>query len=97
MDPDATPDSAAMAQRRAMLLRNNCAFERVEWLPSNIGYLKFNAFGEPAVCAATVTAAMTFLAHVDALIIDLRNNGGGDPDMVALGQLLPVRRAHAPE
>jgi hypothetical protein len=83
MDPDATPDSAVTAQRRAMLLRNNCAFERVEWLSSNIGYLKFNAFGETAVCAATVTAAMTFLAHVDALIIDLRNNGGGDPEMVA--------------
>lgn len=83
MDPSATPDSFAMAQRRALLQRNNCAFERVEWLPSNIGYLKFNAFAEPGVCASTATAAMTFLAHVDALIIDLRNNGGGDPEMVA--------------
>jgi C-terminal processing protease CtpA/Prc len=29
-------------------------------------------------------AAMNFLANTDALIIDLRRNGGGDPAMVAL-------------
>ena len=32
----------------------------------------------------TATAAMSFLANVDAIIIDLRENGGGDPRMVAL-------------
>src|SRR5262245_48192327 len=78
-----TPDPAAQAQRRAQMQRNNCAFEKVEWLPSNIGYLKFNGFADPEICGPTVTAAMNFLAHVDALIIDLRNNGGGSPDMVA--------------
>jgi C-terminal processing protease CtpA/Prc len=31
-----------------------------------------------------VAAAMNFLANTDALIIDLRQNGGGDPAMVAL-------------
>jgi peptidase S41-like protein len=77
------PDPAAQARRRAQMERNNCAFEKVEWLPSNIGYLKFNGFADPEICGPTVTAAMNFLAHVDALIIDLRNNGGGSPDMVA--------------
>jgi hypothetical protein len=77
------PDPAAQAQRRAQMQRNNCAFEKVEWLPSNIGYLKFNGFMDPEICGPTVTAAMGFLANVDALIIDLRNNGGGSPDMVA--------------
>jgi len=31
----------------------------------------------------TAAAAMNFLANTDALIIDLRQNGGGDPSMVA--------------
>jgi retinol-binding protein 3 len=64
--------------------RLNCGFEKVEILPGNIGYLKFNMFAEPAICGPTVTAAMNFLAHVDAIIFDLRENGGGDPEMVAL-------------
>jgi hypothetical protein len=82
--PNPTPDPAALERRRAQVLqRNNCAFEKVEWLPSNIGYLKFNGFPDPEICGPTVTTAMSFLAHVDALIIDLRSNGGGSPDMVA--------------
>ena len=81
--PNATPDPAAVARRKAQLQRNNCAFEKVERLPPNIGYLKFNGFMDPEICGPTVAAAMNFLAHVDALIIDLRGNGGGDPKMVA--------------
>jgi len=78
-----TPDPATLEQRRAQALkRNNCAFEKVEWLPSNIGYLKFNGFADPEICGPTVTTAMSFLANVDALIIDLRTNGGGSPEMV---------------
>jgi C-terminal processing protease CtpA/Prc len=38
---------------------------------------------DPEICGPTVAAAMNFLAHVDALVIDLRANGGGDPKMVA--------------
>ncbi|HEV2690302.1 MAG TPA: S41 family peptidase [Bryobacteraceae bacterium] len=78
-----SPSPEAMAQQRAQSERNNCAFEKVERLASNIGYLKFNAFVDPENCGATVASAMGFLAHVDALIIDLRENGGGDPKMVA--------------
>ncbi|HKX26679.1 MAG TPA: S41 family peptidase [Blastocatellia bacterium] len=84
-DPGApsAPSPAEVAQRKAQIQRNNCAFEKVERLPSNLGYLKFNGFSDPEICAPTVAAAMNFLAHVDALIIDLRTNGGGDPQMVA--------------
>lgn len=85
MDPGANPapDPAAVARWKAQLQRNNCAFEKVERLPQNIGYLKFNGFMDPEICGPTVAASMNFLAHVDALIIDLRDNGGGDPKMVA--------------
>ena len=71
------------AQFHKMLERTNCAFEKVEVLPRNIGYLKFNAFADPTFCGPTVVAAMNFLAHVDAIIFDLRENGGGDPKMIA--------------
>src|SRR5690606_18540332 len=49
----------------------------------NVGYLKFNMFAEPEICGPTATAAMNFLANVSALVIDMRQNGGGSPAMVA--------------
>jgi hypothetical protein len=67
---------------RARMEHDNCGFEKAERLDSNVGYLKFNFFGPPAVCGPTATAAINFLANVDALIIDLRDNGGGHPEMV---------------
>jgi hypothetical protein len=78
------PNPEQEAQFRKMLERTNCSFRKVEILPRNIGYLKFNAFPDPAFCGATVVAAMNFLSHVDAIIFDLRENGGGDPKMVAM-------------
>jgi hypothetical protein len=81
-EPKRTPDGEA--QIRTQMERSNCAFEKAERLASNIGYLKFNAFADPAVCGPTATAAMNFLGNVDAIIFDLRDNGGGDPKMIAL-------------
>jgi retinol-binding protein 3 len=78
------PTPEEEAQFRKMLERTNCSFQKVEILPRNIGYLKFNAFPDPTFCGATVVAAMNFLAHVDAIIFDLRENGGGHPEMVAM-------------
>jgi C-terminal processing protease CtpA/Prc len=63
--------------------RANCAFDKAEILFGNIGYVKFDGFMDPSVCAPTVTAALSFVANADALIFDLRENGGGDPAMVA--------------
>jgi len=80
-EPERTPDDDA--RMRTQFERDNCAFEKVERLPSNIGYLKFNAFLDPAVCGPTAMAAMNFLGNVDAIIFDLRDNGGGDPKMIA--------------
>ena len=68
-------DSVAIA-------RTNFGFERVERLPGNIGYLKLDRFVPLDYSLPTVTAAMAFLAQVDAMIIDLRDNIGGSPDLV---------------
>jgi C-terminal processing protease CtpA/Prc len=62
----------------------NYGFEKVERMPGNIGYIKFNGFFEPQYGAETVAAAMNFVNGTDSLIFDLRENGGGDPEMVAL-------------
>ncbi len=75
------PPSAAY---REEMQRINCAFERVEILPRNVGYLKLNAFPEASVCQATAAAAMAKLNDVDVLIVDLRDNRGGFPGMVSL-------------
>jgi C-terminal processing protease CtpA/Prc len=66
------------------MMGTNCGFERAEHLPPNIGYLKFNMFADPAICAPTAIAALNFVADSDALILDLRNNNGGSGEMVAL-------------
>lgn len=70
-------------QMRAQMERINCGFERVEHMAPNLGYVKFNMFANPEVCGPTATAAMNFVGNVDAIIFDLRDNGGGDPKMVA--------------
>lgn len=76
------PSADDIARMHEHMKHDNCAFAKLEILPRNIGYLKFNAFMNPGVCAPTVVAAMGFLANTDAIIFDLRDNGGGDPAMV---------------
>ncbi len=63
--------------------RVNGGFERVERLPGNIGYIEVRSFAFTRRGYDAAAAAMAFVADTDALIIDLRRNGGGDPDMVA--------------
>lgn len=78
-------ESAAERERqRAWASARNFGFEKVERLEGNIGYLELRGFMDAELASATAAAAMTFLANTDALIIDLRRNGGGQPKMVAL-------------
>ena len=76
------PSPAEQARFRAMLEHQNCTFSKLEILNHNVGYVKFDAFPPPEFCAPTVVAAMNFVANTDALIFDLRENHGGDPEMV---------------
>jgi len=64
--------------------RNNFGFRKVERLAGNIGYLDFRAFASPDQAGATAIAAMNFLAYCDAIIVDLRQNGGGEPAQIQL-------------
>jgi retinol-binding protein 3 len=86
--PDEGESEASAKERRARELaemeRDNFCFEKIERLPGNVGYLKFNCFASADVAGPTAVAAMNFLGHSDALIFDLRDNGGGDPTMIQL-------------
>lgn len=62
----------------------NHDFEEIKILPGNVGYLKFNSFEDASYAGPTAVAAMNFLANTDALIIDLRDNGGGSPSLIQL-------------
>ncbi len=63
---------------------SNYSFKEIEILPGNVGYLKFDGFQDASVAGPTAVAAMNFLAHTDALIIDLTENGGGSPSLIQL-------------
>ena len=76
------PSPEEQARFRKELERENCGWKKVEILPGNIGYVKFDFFALPDFCGTTVVAAMNFIGHTDAVIFDLRGNGGGDPKMV---------------
>jgi len=78
------PTPEDLARYREAMEHENCTFEKVKILPRNIGYLKLNSFPDPSVCRSTARTVMASLNHVDAIIFDLRDNRGGEPDMVAL-------------
>jgi hypothetical protein len=83
-DGPAAPTPEALLRYRKVMEQANCTFEPVRILPQNIGYLKLNSFPDPAICEQTAKAAMASLNHADAVIFDLRDNGGGHPGMVML-------------
>ena len=86
--PQQSADKQASAREQRQMLAamksNNFGVARAERLPFNIGYLNLFTFAPVKDAAQTLAAAMTLLAHTDALIIDLRENDGGDQATVTL-------------
>lgn len=76
--PQAEPTPDDVARRLAWMRSENFGVQKIEHLPFNIGYLDLVSFAPAKHAAETMAAAMTVLAHTDALIIDLRKNEGGD-------------------
>lgn len=76
-------ESPADVERRNRYFKAvNYGFNKAEILTGGIGYLRFNSFadGEEAFMAAT--AAMNFISNSNAVILDLRYNGGGSASMI---------------
>ncbi|MBR9919948.1 MAG: S41 family peptidase [Bacteroidetes bacterium] len=64
--------------------KDNYGFQEVKILPGNIGYIDLRQFAPPSVAGETAAACMNLLANTDAIIFDLRQNGGGSPGMIQL-------------
>lgn len=73
----------------------NQGVRALEVLPGNIRYMAYDGFfWNGAETAAVLDNAMRFLAGGDAVIIDLRRNGGGSPEAVQylVSHFLPAGR-----
>ena len=79
--PSVAPDPAG---EKAQDADSNFGFRRAEVLDGNLGYLDIRFFPYASEAGETAVAAMNFVSHTRALIIDLRQNHGGDPGTVAL-------------
>ena len=85
------PTAAELFHQQHQSQQRSFDINRVERLSGNVGYLQLFGFEPPEFAGGALAAAMTLLAHTDALVIDLRHNKGGSAQMVALlcSYLLP--------
>jgi hypothetical protein len=82
--PDPEEEKKRKEQRIRQWKFDNFYFKKVEWMDGNVGYLRFDGFADTLYAGDTAVAALQFLKHCDAIIIDLRYNGGGGADMIQL-------------
>ncbi|MCP4570384.1 MAG: S41 family peptidase [FCB group bacterium] len=81
------PDSLTQEdidQYVAEMKYDNFGFYKLERMEGNIGYVDMHGFNDAAWGGPTAVAAMNFLANTDAIIFDMRKNGGGSPSMIQL-------------
>ena len=74
-----TPDEQEKLVRKSEY--DNYGFHKLERLEGNVGYIDLRQFCHPRHAESTAMAAMNFLRHCDAIIFDLRQNGGGEGEM----------------
>ena len=88
----AAPPNAGQAGA-APAPRSDDGLEEAKRLDGNIGYLRFSGFADTSRVGAHIARAMADLASTDALIVDVRQNGGGSPTsvMYLAGYLFPQK------
>ena len=59
--------------------RTNYSLGRVDILPGNVGYLDIRGFSGAQMVIPAIKSALEYLQGTDAIIFDLRRNGGGSP------------------
>ena len=63
-------------------IKENLGFKEVKILTGNVGYIDLNWFEPYELARDKALSALHFIENTDAIIIDLRNNLGGNPTMV---------------
>jgi C-terminal processing protease CtpA/Prc len=63
--------------------RFNYGFYKVERLLGNVGYLEIRSFANLDEARQTAAAYLDALANFDSIVLDLRQNGGGNTPMAA--------------
>ncbi|MCY3411014.1 MAG: S41 family peptidase [Candidatus Heimdallarchaeota archaeon] len=61
---------------------HNYFIRKVECLPGNIGYILINDFFQLEHSGDPIFHALQFLSTTEAIILDVRYNGGGDSDVI---------------
>jgi hypothetical protein len=79
----AVDSRAALNDARDRAARLGYGIGKIERLSGNVGYIELRGFGETEFVGPAYTAALSLMAGTDALILDLRRNGGGRPTSVA--------------
>ena len=82
--PDAIPSAQEMAQQRVEAAEHGFGIEKVMRLPGNVALVELRGFGPTELVAPAFASTMALVQGSDALILDLRRNGGGSPNSVAL-------------
>ena len=77
------PDAAEVEALHQEIASHGFGIDSIKRLPGNVGYLELRGFGPTPMVGEAISGAMTLLSGTDALILDLRRNGGGDPETVA--------------
>lgn len=78
--PDPTVEE--LATDREAQREDGYGIRGVERLEGNVGLLRIDRFPHPEIAGEALVAAMRLLDGTDALILDLRQNRGGDSDTV---------------
>ena len=74
--------------------RKNFGYEKNEILEGNVGYLKLSYFTISDTSNQALIGSMQFLSNSDAIIIDLRDNGGGESNNLLMSYFLPAEKKY---
>jgi tetratricopeptide (TPR) repeat protein len=64
-------------------MKEHTGFTKLEWIDGRIGYLELRRFNMLSEAREMLGVAMKFLAGADAIIVDIRENGGGMGDFLS--------------
>ncbi|MFC4160672.1 S41 family peptidase [Chitinimonas lacunae] len=77
------PSTEQVAEERKDVAQMAWGIRRVERLAGNVGYLDLRGFPPSYLVGPAYQSVLSLLSGTDALILDLRQNRGGDPASVA--------------